>query len=96
MLHDGMTELGQGRAAAVLASFLGGDDRDVEAPIQTVDEQPGAPVRHRHLPAGLGNRAVLVDHLQQFNLAWANGAVSVEIDTQRQLRHSLELIRSPS
>jgi hypothetical protein len=32
---------------------------------------------------------VLVDHLQQFDLAWANGAVSVEIDTQRQLRHSL-------
>ena len=45
--------------------------------------------RHPHLPAGLGNRAVLVDHLQQFDLAWANGAVGVEIDTQRQLRHSL-------
>jgi hypothetical protein len=89
MLYDGMTEFGQGRPAAVLASFLRGDDRDAKAPVQTVDEQPGAPVRHPHLAAGLGNRAVLVDHLQQFDLAWANGAVGVEIDTQRQLRHSL-------
>ena len=28
MLHDAMTEFGQGRPAAVLASFLRGDDRD--------------------------------------------------------------------
>src|ERR1700674_3647000 len=64
---------------------------ETKAPVQTVDEQPGPPVRHPHLPAGLGNRAVLVDHLQQFDLAWANRAVGVEIDTQRQLRHSLNL-----
>jgi hypothetical protein len=51
MLHDGMTEFGQRRAAAVLASLLRSDDRGAKAPVQAVNQQPGAPVRHSHLPA---------------------------------------------
>jgi hypothetical protein len=59
MVYDRVTEFGQGRAAALLASLLAGDDWDAKTSVQAVNKQPSSPVRHPHLPAGFGDRACL-------------------------------------
>jgi hypothetical protein len=89
MVYDGMTEFGQGRAATLLASRLAGDDWDAKTSVQAVYKQPSSPVRHPHLPAGFGNRAVLVDQFHQLDLARPNSATPLEIDAQCQPGHGL-------
>jgi hypothetical protein len=87
MVHDGMTDFGQGRAAALKSSSLPGDDWSTKASVQAVNEQPRPPVRHPHLTARFRNRAVPVDHFHQLDLARSNRARPVEVDAQRQPRH---------
>ena len=87
MPDDGVAEFGQGCAAAVLAACLRGDDGSAEAPVQIVDQKPGAAVRHAHPAARLGNRAVRVDQLQQLDLARPDRATRIEIDAQCEPRH---------
>jgi hypothetical protein len=89
VVYDSVTEFSQGRAAALLVSVLAGDDRGAKTSVQAVNEQPRPPVRHPHLPAGFGNRAMLVDQFHQLDLAWPNRTTPVEIDAQSQPRHGL-------
>jgi hypothetical protein len=44
MVYDGVTEFGQGRAAALPASSLPDDDWGAKASVQAVNKQPSPPV----------------------------------------------------
>src|SRR5262245_9892165 len=87
MLHDPAAEGRERGAAAALAAHLLLHQRLAEALIEVVDQQPGPPVGHAHSAPGGCDGAVLVDQLEQADLAGADRPLAVEIDTQGESGH---------
>src|SRR5690349_18720158 len=70
----------QHRAAARLATALGGDQWLLERLVETLDQQPRAAIRHLHGTAGGCDRTVLADQFEEPDLAWADRAERPQFD----------------
>src|SRR5262249_14986105 len=85
---DALAEGREARAAAARAAEVPGDDRLPEPPGEVVHQEPRAPVRHAQGPAGGGDGAVRLDHLEQADLPRPESAALPEIHPHGEPRHA--------
>ena len=88
MCNHPPSQLGQAGATAAGAAPDGLGHCGTESLLELLQQKPGLAKAHAHPDRGLAGRALLVDRLQQADLAGADGRTGIEVETDGEAGHA--------